>query len=78
MKNELRELKEMQGFLKHSSGEIDEINKDRKDIRTKMTEVENKLVTLVQERKQITQGREFLMDRIVKLESELDDFEQEI
>ena len=54
MKNELRELKEMQGFLKHSSGEIDEINKDRKDIRTKMTEVENKLVTLVQERKQIT------------------------
>lgn len=68
----------MQDYLRNSSCEIDAINKERKEVRTQMTEVENRLVTLVQERKQITQGREFLMERIVKLESELDDFEQEI
>ena len=65
----------MQGYLSNSSKEIDEINKERKEARIKMTEIENKLVGFVQEKKQMAQGREFLMERIVRLESELDDFE---
>lgn len=40
-----------------------------------MTEVENKVAALEQEKKQIAQGREFLMDRVVGLERELDDFD---
>ena len=51
MKDELTQLREMQSYLQSSSGEIDEINKERKDVRTRMTEVENKLVALQQERK---------------------------
>ena len=47
MKNELKDLKEMQGYLKNNSVEIDEINKERKEIRIKMTEVENNLSSLV-------------------------------
>ena len=53
MKTELKQLKEMQGYLSNSSKEIDEINKERKEARIKMTEIENKLVGFIQEKKQI-------------------------
>jgi len=78
LKDELKKLREMQQYLKSSSGDIDEIHRERKEIRIQMAEVENKLATLEQDRKQMAQGREFLMERVVRLESELDDFEQEI
>jgi chromosome segregation ATPase len=65
----------MEQYLKFNSVEIDQCNKERKEIRAKNNEILNQIQTLNQDKQQIERGREFIQDRFNKLESELDEFE---
>lgn len=74
-KEEFDSLDEMEQYLRFNSVEIDQSNKERKEVRTKHNEITNQVTTLNLEKQQLERGREFIQDRLLKLESELDDFE---
>jgi chromosome segregation ATPase len=74
-KEEFKSLDEMEHYLRFNSVEIDQCNKERKEIRTKHNEILNQMQTLNLEKQQIERGKEFIQERLQKLESELDDFE---
>ena len=65
----------MEGYLEFNSIAIDQTNKERKEIRVKHNEIMNQQIELQTEKKSIEKKKEFIQDRLSKLEQELADFE---